>query len=124
MISVNMTLVVQGINFLVAFWFLSRFLLKPLVVLIEKKRIEKEAKRRCILGLEESIKQQVEYKVEQWRNFQKDFLKAIPKIHLQDHMPEQKVPEITVEPLGHEKIDQLALQVENFIVEKAGNVSL
>ena len=116
--DVNITLIIQAINFLLAFVFLKYILLIPLLKFIKKSKAEKSARLHCILNLEESVEQQLGYKADRWRSFQKNFLKGVPVISDRDDEDPFLISSSYMKQVKDEEVKELSTGVEDFIIEK------
>ena len=122
--EINITLVIQGVNFILAFLFLKYVLLIPLFNFLEERKNIKSAKLHCILNLEESVAQQIGYKRDRWRSFQKKFLEGIPVILDSENKKELSVNSSFAKPTKDEDVQTLVSEVEGFIVKRVLNGNL
>lgn len=81
--NVNLTLLVQIFNFLVAYYLLSKFLLKPALNIIYEDINYKSSLRMAIVEEEEKLKKKELHKKEQWRKCQYFFKQNKPEVDLE-----------------------------------------
>ena len=117
--NINVTLLLQIVHFLCAYWILRRALLIPLAKTLEKKHREKISSLHCILRLEDSIKQHKEYKFDQLVLLQKEFYRQFPPII--SWYDKATFAPIEIHPIVIEEADRdrLIAEICNEIVEKA-----
>ena len=82
MISVNGTLFIQMAAFLVAWRFLDRFLLKPLVSLIKQEAIAQEQLEESLEKIKSDMVARDRHKQERWFNYQMLFARSTPSLSL------------------------------------------
>ena len=122
--EVNMTLIIQGVNFFLAYLVLDKILLRPLVVLIQKNKIEREARFHCIFGLEESVSQQTKYKIVQWAAYQKDFVKKIPGVPDKYKKQRALLKQLHIESLDENESALMCNKVKEAIIKKVLHVDV
>ena len=104
-LSVNLTLLVQTVNFLVAYVLITRILLKPgYDVVAADSRKEKQLKSN-IVARQELIAHKQLYKADRWKLFQDHFHKQKPSIEkvlpLVHPLEELELPQLTAKQLVH-----------------------
>ncbi len=77
-LSINLTLVVQLGNFLVAYWLLTKFLWRPAYTVISNEMTAERKLKSTIVARQELIAHKQLYKVDRWRLFQDHFRKQKP----------------------------------------------
>lgn len=101
---INGTLIVQALNFFIAYCIIDRLLVRPVTALIMRERQEENALRQEITQTETHIQQYTFDKEKAWQQYRSLFSQKMPllkKISFSVHMP----------PL-HYEIDPRALEEE------------
>ena len=116
--NVNLTLVIQGINFAIAYVFFRYILLAPLVSIIQKDHSEVENKKKFIFDLEEQILKKREYKKNRWNLLQKSFLKSFPDKD-QVCIKKFKTTSCLAKPfIDKKEVEKLTVEVKAYIIQK------
>ena len=119
----NATLLVQAINFFVAYLMLRYLFIKPAVKAIEQEQQEKDHLQANIDEREKKLQKTAEKKEQEWSEFQEQFSHASPpvkkaRIAHADVKPIKKEQELT-----EQQQDQIAEDVKEAIVKKVRHVS-
>mgnify|MGYP001274688159 CR=1 FL=1 len=78
MIEVNITLVVQAVHFLIAWWALSKFLFRPLVGVVRQERALKK-RLTTFLQREQHVLEEIKKEQErEWARYRCQFKKNVP----------------------------------------------
>ncbi|HSW73980.1 MAG TPA: ATP synthase F0 subunit B [Candidatus Limnocylindria bacterium] len=77
---INLTLILQGINFFIVYLFLRRFLLRPLVDLLEKESAYIQSLETAIMARSETVIRQQQELTNRWRAFQHSFASQLPTL--------------------------------------------
>jgi hypothetical protein len=119
--TINMTLVVQGINFCIAYMLLRRFLLKPVVRSIHHEQAQEAALHSAIESRKASIREQ-EYEMHnRWRIFQNSYASKMP--HVQDERVFRYIkPQVQVQVPSQEALMAITTDVTAASVQKVRNV--
>lgn len=80
MISINGTLLVQIVSFLWAWWFLNRFLLKPIVAVALQEDVTQQTVQKSIEHYEHQVAVKKRYKQDRWFDFQLLFVRGAPTL--------------------------------------------
>lgn len=82
-ISLNLTLIIQIINFLTAYFFLSKFFLKPALELFKEDKNEKDLLKKIINEKKEVILNKENYKRLNWKKYQEQYQQIMPNENIQ-----------------------------------------
>jgi len=77
-ITINATLVVQGINFCITYFLLRRYLFKPSIVIIDREAAQQEALNAAIQSRQKAIDATMQEQRDQWRDFHRSIQGKIP----------------------------------------------
>lgn len=77
-ISLNLTLLIQIINFLATYFFISKFFLKPALRLFEEDKEKKENLEKQIIEKKNKILYKESIKRIAWEKYQAEYNKIIP----------------------------------------------
>ena len=84
MIDLNITIVVQAVHFLFAWWALSKFLFRPVVAAVQKEQAFQK-RLHTVLKKEEQLLHDIKKEQErEWARYQRQFKKSVPA--LQSHL--------------------------------------
>lgn len=117
--NINFTLIIQALNFFIAYLILRYFLFKPTVNVIEQERAEEN-------GLKEIIKQGVETNSAltdqnklQWQIYQKEFFVRLPNVFISDlFIYKNLAPAIKAPQVKSSELTQLQNEVVQDIIKK------
>ena len=116
---INLTLVVQAINFFVAYYILNTILFKQAVALIQKKETQRNALRQAIINEHRRMQSLLELKQEQWKQYQSSLHDQQPKnILTDDILPIQSKPLIPQAKLSQSYLETLTNTVTSEIVQR------
>lgn len=79
-LSLNLTLVVQMVHFLGAYFFISRYFLKPGYAAVKEDEERAHHIRSSIIHQQKTIAERNLYKYEQWKLCQEQFMRGRPVI--------------------------------------------
>jgi hypothetical protein len=118
--NINLTLVLQGINFFCAYCMIRRFFIKPILALIHHDAAQQIALNTAISTRIEKVKEQEQKIHDHWQQFLADHKHKMP--HVQGHalFKNIKPPHIPLksESIAHNMTDDLA----HVIIKKVNNV--
>lgn len=80
MISINGTLIVQIIAFLWAWWFLDKYLLKPVVTVIQQEDVVQQEIETALEIQKKQLATKNRYKQDRWFHFKMLFSRGTPKV--------------------------------------------
>jgi Tfp pilus assembly protein PilO len=117
--NINFTLIIQALNFFVAYLVLRYFLFKPTVAVIEQERAEEN-------GLKKAIKQEAETNLAliqnnklEWQIYQKEFLARLPNVSISDlFIYRDLAPAIKAPQADTHELNQLQQEVVQGIIKK------
>lgn len=120
---INATLLVQLLNFLIAYTLIDRFLLRRCVAMVEDERHSEEALRNSIALEKTQLLRQEDLKKSMWQQCQSFFAKNIPSI-IQAKRPHIKHSQEKYEVILLSQIDEKKHidMLKNFIYKKVSNV--
>lgn len=122
MIAINLTLVVQGINFFIAYCLLRAYLLRPIVDFIASKELQEKQLRAYIANKKNEILDQQNKTKDDWYSFQRKIHQSIPRLSAQKSVifnnikPSCEFPVISkavVAKLTHELVATCLPKVKN-----------
>ena len=122
--NVNLTLIVQGINFLIVFVFLRSFLFRSLAFTIQTDRKDCKDQNKDILDLEEKILLKKDFKRNQWRFLQKKFSKNFPDTSKNIITKSTKALSILLPKIDQKEVLHLVDDVKKDIIQKVSHVSI
>lgn len=119
--NINATLVVQGLNFLCAYFLLKKLFFKPVVVVLDKEQLVQDGLITAINESKNALDEQMKKKQQTWRAHQEHFKKEMPNVQsvrffITDTV--EHVPEI-----NPKNLEKVVVQTEQLIVQKVSNVS-
>lgn len=115
--SINLTLLLQIIHFLIAYWILRRFLFAPIVQRLQQQDAERDTLRHRLTEHERNVIKAEEVKRAEWHDYQKTLQSSKPELA----SPGQFVPPIpSLEhiELSHEQRGELIGQLSKEIAQK------
>ena len=115
----NATIIVQFVNFFVAYLLIDRILLRKAVSIIQQERQEHATLMAEIQHEREHVNNREVLKVEKWHAIRKIFAKRIPK---KQELPEVKIPEVTLDvSVSSAEMDRYRDQVEKVLIRRVGD---
>lgn len=119
MVSVNVTLVVQVINFLCAWWFLERFFFRLFVRNVQKKHATLSLLASDISQAQRLMVEETTKKESKWAQLRKLFAQTIPPILSRKQFCSAGILCPVTAPLKEEKKQALLQDLKNLIVKEA-----
>jgi hypothetical protein len=119
---VNLTLVVQALNFFVAYLILKYLLLKPAVQAIAA---EDAHQQQLVCLVQEShvrIQEKKQEIQQRWRDCQQEFVQNAPAIADDEFALRFPVRVLSLEPIHEEKVVQRSRELQNELIKKVGHV--
>ncbi len=111
-LSLNFTLVIQAFHFLVAYWFISRLLLKPAYRLLQAEIKKLSDLRARVVHEQEYLALQQERKHQGWQDCQEYFYKNRPVLERPQERAVERAASITPgKELTHDELDALSDEV-------------
>ncbi|TET05767.1 hypothetical protein E3J79_04490 [Candidatus Dependentiae bacterium] len=120
---INLTLVVQAGNFLIAYLMIRTLLLRPVIVCIREDDAEYEQAVAKVAKQKEQVKAQEERINERWQAFQETFLEQIPdvaRVREVEITILQGIPELP--PIDEKNVHRLANEAAKQLIEKVAYV--
>ena len=116
---INLTLVVQAINFFVAYYILNTVLFKHAVAIIQREDTQRNALRQAIINEHRRMQSLQEQKQEQWKQYQRSLLDQQPQnILAEDILSIQSTPPIPQVKLSQSYLDTLTDDITTVIVQR------
>ena len=118
--NINFTLVVQLINFFIAYILIERLLLRPAVAIIREEDEERFKLQNLVAFNKERLEQKEFDKQQEWRSLQEIFAKSIPRTIT----PELEViKQVMIEPQSpdHQTVQKTIQEGTNFLIAKVGH---
>jgi hypothetical protein len=119
--TINMTLVVQGINFFIAYVLLRRFLLKPVVQIITHEQAQEAALHSAIESRKAMVREQEYVMREKWLAFQNTFRGMLPALESERVFRHIK-PQVQVPLPAPDTLATLTADIAQASVQKVQNV--
>ncbi|MCK9544056.1 MAG: hypothetical protein M0R03_18710 [Novosphingobium sp.] len=121
-ISLNLTLFIQIINFLIAYYFISRFFLTPALDIFVEDKNYKEDLEKKITEKKDRILDKEDYKRLNWKEYQKHYKKLIPDhtIKLDDKQFDNLHLE-EIRTLDKNKLKDLVIDISTVLKSKVIN---
>lgn len=114
----NATMIVQFVNFFMAYLLIDRILLRKAVSIIQQERQEQATLMEEIQHERDHVNSKKALKIEKWHAIRKIFAKRIPK---KRELPEVKIPEISLGSVSSAEIDRYRDQVEKVLIRRVGD---
>ena len=122
--NINFTLVVQAINFLIAYVLINKLLLRPVINLINKEEeIEKNTNFDMVKAKEE-LEETQNIKLQKWQKFQKKFSKDSPDVFgfFLENLIDKTKKTITIKDVDTSKIRSKERELKEYLIKKVENV--
>jgi len=119
--NINITLIVQGINFLIAYGIMRIFLLKPAVQVIRDEEAQQEKLNSVIRQQEQSMTIKGGERQKYWqvcRDYFKDNKPFVDRTLLLI----KEIPEVSVPVVPEDLVDKLVEETQRMLVKKIGNI--
>jgi hypothetical protein len=115
----NATMLVQFINFFIAYLLIDRILLRKAVSIIDQNRREKAELMEKIQHERELVNDRQALKVEKWSAMRKVFAKHAPK---KQEFPEIKIPEVSLKvSMEPGELDRCCDRVETMLIKRVAD---
>jgi len=119
--NINLTLIVQGINFFIAYGIMRIFLLKPAVQAIQDEEAQQAKLNTVIRQQEQSMAIKGGERQRYWQVC-RDYFKDNKPIIDQSLLLINKIPEIFVPVVPAGLVDKLVEETQRTLVEKIGHI--
>ncbi len=119
--NINITLVVQAINFFIAYWVMSIFLFKPALQVIEGEQAQQTRLNTIIRQQEQSITIKEDERQKHWQVCRDYFRDNKPFIDL-TKLAIKKIPEVSLPVVRQELVDKLADETQQALIQKIGYI--
>jgi hypothetical protein len=116
--GINITILIQIVNFLIAYVIIRTLLLKPVVTVILNQEAHQEELNLTLQNLEKGNQAKEAILAQDWESCKKEFKEHAPKIQEAQKMLEQPTPENlpeipaidkkTIEPMTNQVADQIS----------------
>ncbi len=117
--NINATLIIQAINFLIAYLLLRTILLKPAIHVIQADQLAQDNQHKAIAEGEKRAAQKEQEKEKAWRGYQYYFLEKTPEVIKPELMVFQRIsPELKRPVVADEVILQLIDKTQSGLIKK------
>lgn len=120
-ISLNLTLLVQIINFLIAYFFLTRFLLKPALNLFQEDLSKRTSLKNNVIKIQDKVLRKEEHKALEWKKYQEYFKNHMPKIVYDQNLKLDALSIEKVDKLKYEDLEKMASDISLILKSKVIN---
>ena len=119
--NVNITLIIQGINFFIAYGIMRIFLLKPAIQVIQDEQAQQAKLNTIIRQQEQSITIKGGERQKYWQICRDYFKDNKPSI---DQAPLfiKEMPEVSVPVVPDDLVDKLVEETQRVLIQKIGHV--
>lgn len=114
----NMTLVIQMINFWIAYVILTRLLLKPAITLVQSEDQRVMNLQTTVQELTEAVARKTLEHEQEWHSMRERLQQKKPSEVLSKIVMTQPRIEEIIEPVDENEIQILSAQLKNFIVHR------
>lgn len=122
MMDINATLIVQALNFFIAYLILRYFLCKPTVKVIEQEHEETEHLQQVAAERTQALTTTLEKKEAAWKDFQVLFAKESPQAGCDGVVHSGVEPVKAADLPQQEELNQLAHDLQHAITKKVSHV--
>lgn len=119
---VNLTLVVQAVNFFVAYLILKYLLLKPALQAIAAEDAHQQQLVSQVQENHVRIQEKKQEIQQRWRDCQEEFVQNAPAIAHDELVIRLPVRVLTLEPIHEEKVELRSGELQNELIKKVGHV--
>ena len=121
MINVNFTLIIQGLNFLIAYVLINKLLLKPAIKIINQEEVLEQSLQLDLEKAKKNLEVIKNLKREKWERFQKHFSQNSPDVlkRMYERLERPAKP-FVFEDLT--QVEKLTKDLEDYLVNKVENV--
>lgn len=117
--NINLTLFVQIFNFLIAYFIISRFFLKPALTLVQVDINRNQSLLSSITKEDQKLFEKQNLKKSNWKIFQNYFFSNKPDLSKTSEFIEVKFKQLEKkEDLDKNQIDQIATKISNELKSK------
>lgn len=121
--DINLTLVIQSVNFFIAYGIIRKFLLEPAVQVIKKEQAQQEKLNVVIRQQEEHMVLRGNERQKYWQACREYFRDHRPFIE-QSSLLIKELPEISLPTVPAKLIDQLIKETQDALVKKIGRINV
>lgn len=118
--TINLTLVVQIIHFIIAYFIISRILLKPAIAIIKDEKKERDDFSRLILNTEADIKSKELLKKSLWQGSLRQFKASQPDIEKPILGLSLKTPKALT--FAQDSVEKIKQDLTTFVINKVQDV--
>lgn len=118
MVDVNSTVFVQVINFLIAWWVLSKFLFKPVVEVILKERKEKQALQTGLAKQKKVLEGIQQQQKEEWKGYLARFKKHLPLLQDQVVVSAESICKKPIQDASGNNASVMINQATEYLVKR------
>ncbi len=115
--SINLTLLIQILHFLIAYWFMRRFLFAPIVAQLHHEDVDRQRLQNQLLLQEQNVRAAEETNRTEWHESQKKLITNKPMLASQSQFV-PSVPPLEHIEISHDKRGELIGQLSKHIVHK------
>ena len=113
-LSVNLTLLVQIANFLVAYVLINRLLSKPGYEVVAADKQQQKQLESSIVARQELIAHKQLYKADRWKLFQDHFHKQKPSVK-RVHAEAYPIDDVQMQELSQEQLQRLSTKISTVV---------
>ena len=117
--NINLTLVVQIINFLIAYVLMRKFLFRPVVACLQEEKAETDGLRSAITDGQRIVDQRKIDKRNRWANYQSFFVKVVPHISTERVVTQDIAIELL--EVTESDVEKVAQHMHKVLVERVNN---
>jgi F0F1-type ATP synthase membrane subunit b/b' len=110
-LSINLTLVVQAFHFMLAYWFISRVLLKPAYTVLDQEQKRLFSLRTQVVEEQERLVNKQEDKRKEWQGCQDYFHKQRPTLEKEIAPSLQALSITPIKPLASTEVNDVAREI-------------
>ncbi len=119
--NINVTMVIQAINFFIAYWVMRIFLFKPALQVIQGEQIQQTRLNTIIRQQEQSITIKEDERQKHWQACRDYFRDNKPFIDLRK-LAIKEIPEVSLPVVRQELVDKLADETQQVLIQKIGYI--
>jgi len=118
--NINATLVIQAVNFFIAYWIMRIFLFKPALQVVEGEQAQQTKLNTIIKQQEQSITIKEDERQKHWQACHHYFRDNKPAID-QKKLVGIEIPEVLVATVPPTLVDELADETTQLLLKKIGH---
>ncbi len=120
--NINVTLVIQAINFFIAYWIMRIFLFKPALREIQGEQMQQAKLNTIIRQQEQSITIKEDERQKHWQACRNYFRDNKPFIDLKKLVIKEEIPEVPLPIVSKELVDKLVDETQQALMQRIGYI--